>query len=158
MHPGLATRQLERWGARDYGSAGATLRGTMLASIPLLAVVVVIYNLVALTSPGMLDQTFFSLQLLSGADWSLRVSDAIVALGLILLYVEIVKSTRTSNASMLDHLLSMLVFVICLLEFVSLRSFGTATFFLILLITFVDVVAGFTVGIRTARRDIEIDR
>jgi hypothetical protein len=128
----------------------------MLASLPLLAIVVVIYNLVALTDPGMFDATFFSLHLLSGADWTLRVSDAIVTLGLILLYVEIVKSTRTSNASMLDHLLSMLVFVICLLEFVSLRTFGTATFFLILLITFVDILAGFTVGIRTARRDIDI--
>ena len=102
--------------------------GAILASIPLLAIVVVLYNLIALTSPSLLGTTFIDLQLLSGAEWVLTVNDAIVALGLILLYAEIVKSTRTTSATMLDHLLSMLIFVICLLEFISLRPFGTATF------------------------------
>jgi len=129
-----------------------------LRSLPLLAIVVVIYNLVALTSADLLDAPLISLGLLSGAVWTMSVGHSLLALGLILLYAEVVKATRTSNGSTMDHLLSMLVFVVCLLEFVSLRPFGTPIFFLIMVMTFVDVVAGFTVGIRSARRDIEIDR
>jgi hypothetical protein len=55
-----------------------------------------------------------------------------------------------------DHALSMALFIICLLEFIIIARFGNSTFFIITLICLLDVVAGFTVTISTARRDFGI--
>lgn len=86
--------------------------------------------------------------------WTLSIGDLLVAIGICVLYLEILKATRTSAAAVLDHALSIIVFVICLLEFLLIPQMGTASFFLITLMTFVDVIAGFTVTISAARRDV----
>ena len=75
---------------------------------------------------------------------------------LILLFVELLKSTYTSTASLLDHGLSMLVFVACLVEFIVYQKAATSVFFFILVSTLIDVIAGYTIGIRVARRDLSI--
>ena len=51
----------------------------------------------------------------------------------------------------------MLVFVVALIEFIVLPGFATSAFFLITMMALVDVMAGFTVSIVTARRDIGAD-
>ena len=62
---------------------------------------------------------------------------------LIFLYVEIFKSTRTSNDSpILDHMASLGLFVICMVEFMMAKVAGTSTFFIILMMTLVDVIGG----------------
>ena len=48
------------------------------------------------------------------------------------------------------------MFVIVLIEFLLLESFGTNIYATILCLTFVDVIAGFTVSISSARRDVEL--
>lgn len=131
-----------------------------LSAFPLLAIVVIIYNVVVLLSGGGVPggAPVHTLSLLSGATWSPTYADLLVVLGLLLLYVEIFKATRSGTGSILDHLFSMLLFVVCLLEFIALPSFGTSIFFFIMMMTFIDVVAGFTVGIQTARRDYGVDQ
>jgi hypothetical protein len=44
-----------------------------------------------------------------------------------------------------------------IVEFLLVKQAATGTFFLLLVISFVDVVGGFTITIRTAQRDISID-
>ncbi len=51
----------------------------------------------------------------------------------------------------------MLLFVACLVEFIILPGFGTSVFLLLTLMCFIDVVAGFTVTISTARRDFGVE-
>lgn len=130
----------------------------MLASIPLLAVIVVVYNFIVFSSPSLLSQSLLTIHLPSGADWFFTLNDLILTLSLFLLYVEIFKSTRTTAASIVDHSLSLLVFIVCLVEFITLRPLANSTFFLIMLMTLIDVIAGFTVTISSARRDIEYQR
>ena len=78
-------------------------------------------------------------------------------LGALLLgFVEILKSTRTSNASLVDHLLSTLVFVIFLVEFLLVQGAATSLFFTLMVITFVDVLAGFSVSLRASSRDVNL--
>lgn len=127
----------------------------MRLPIPLLILVVLAYNAVALTGAADLAQPMLSAGLVSGVRWSLTIGDLLVALGVLLLYLEIFKATRSSNTSIIDHLLSMVLFVVVLVQFLLLPAFGTSTFFLLLLLCFVDVIAGFTVTISSARRDIE---
>ena len=90
----------------------------------------------------------------SGVTMTFTTADALVALGLILLYLEILKATRTSADSIIDHVLSMALFVVALLEMILIPGMGTSAFALVVLLTLIDVVAGFTVTISTARRDI----
>ena len=52
----------------------------------------------------------------------------------------------------------MAVFVAMLVEFLLVAPAGTSTFFLLMTISFVDVMAGFIVTVRTAQRDLQIER
>ena len=104
------------------------------------------------------DRVLFALRLPSTADWTFRVRDLFLVIGLFLLYLEILKSTRTGRGQIVEHIVSMLVFVGCLLLFILVRQTGTTTFLLITVMSAVDVIAGFTVSIVSARRDMEIER
>jgi hypothetical protein len=55
------------------------------------------------------------------------------------------------------HMLAAVLFAAMLVEFLLVKQAATATFFLLLLLSFVDMLAGFTISIRTAQRNIEID-
>ena len=86
----------------------------------------------------------------------LNISELFAMLGIICLYFEAIKATRTTRDTMIDHMLSMGVFVFCLVEFLVLPGAGTSTFMILTLLTFVDVLLGFTVSYASARRDIAI--
>ena len=123
-----------------------------LASVPLLGFVLALANLVGFMADGY-EQVWFEFGLPSGAMLKLTSGYALVLLGLLLLYVEVFKATRTGQASILDHALSLVVFVVALVEFIVVPRFGHEAFLAILAMTLIDVVAGFTVTISGARRD-----
>jgi len=125
-----------------------------MKSIPLLAFPVAAYNVLAFLASGVLDFVLWEPTLMSGGKMAFSVRDLLVSLSIIILYVEILKATRTSAASIVDHVLSLIVFVICLVEFILLPQMGKSTFLILMLISFLDVIAGFTITISTARRDI----
>ena len=129
----------------------------MLKNIPLLGVIFIIYNLIAFITPTTLNSVIIDTSLVSGAKWMFDVNHLMLSLAIILLYIEIVKSTRTSTTSIIDHVLSMLVFIIFLLEFIFIPQVGNSTFFLIMMISLLDIIAGFTITISTAKRDISMD-
>jgi hypothetical protein len=129
----------------------------MLAALPLLVIVVGLYHAVVLAGLGSLSTVLFDVTLVSGATFAFTMSDLLIVFGLLLLYVETFKATRSSSLSIVDHLLSMLLFVVCLVEFIALPGFGTSVFLMLTLMCFIDVVAGFTVTISTARRDFGIE-
>lgn len=126
-----------------------------MASIPLLAFVVAAYTVLALAAPGWLEATLFGLSLLSGVVLSFRGGDLLLVIGLLLLCVEIYRATSSSTAAILNHVLSLVVFIIALIELIIMPQMANMTFFLIVLMTVSDVIAGFTVTISTARRDIQ---
>ena len=92
----------------------------------------------------------------SGAVWNISLGDMMLAFSLFVLFFEVLKSTRTGGNSVVDHALSMMVFVACLILFLVWPLAGTSLFFLIMLTTLVDVIAGFSVTIRSARRDYSV--
>ncbi|KGF69635.1 membrane protein [Hoeflea sp. BAL378] len=132
----------------------------MLAAIPLMIVPLIAYNLVmvGLFGAGVagLGSTVTSLSMMSGAVWTMSLGDLLIVVALVLLFVEVVKATRTGRWSVLDHMLSMFVFVAFLVEFLLVRDAATQVFFILMAIAFIDVIAGFTVAIRSAGRDVSI--
>ena len=130
-------------------------RTDWLSSIPLLAFVVIAY--VAFAAGGAdFTLTRFTVPMPSGAVWNISLGDMMLAFSLFVLFFEVLKSTRTGGNSVVDHALSMMVFVACLILFLVWPLAGTSLFFLIMLTTLVDVIAGFSVTIRSARRDYSV--
>jgi hypothetical protein len=133
----------------------------MLRSFPMILIAVIIYNLVAfgggLTGQhdmaGLLTRgTTFGM--FSGDRWNFTLGDLFVLLALAMLFIEIVKATRTSTREVVSHALSMLTFAIALVEFIVLKGFSTSAFFFILVMALFDVVAGYTISIVAAKHDI----
>jgi len=87
--------------------------------------------------------------------WVVSFGDLLILLSLILLFVELLKSTSTGSAAIFNHALSMLVFIICLVEFLLHPAFATSVFFIIMVMALLDVLAGVVVTIIAARRDVE---
>ena len=137
----------------------------MLIALPLLLVPVVLYNIVILFSASgaggmaeadaILRDPLFSVPMTSGANWNVGVGDMILFLSLILLFFELLKSTSSQKVAIVNHALSMILFVICLVEFLLVRGFATSTFFLIVTMVMLDVLAGFIVTIISARKDLD---
>ncbi len=132
--------------------------GSIYRQTPLIGLLAVIYLIVAAVFDTVLGRTLFDLTLPSGSIWRFLVSDLFLLIGLVLLYLEILKSTRSGRAQIVEHVASMVVFVGCLLLFLLVRQTGTTTFLLVTAMAAIDVVAGFTVSIIAARRDMEIER
>ena len=131
----------------------------VLRAFPLLLIAFLLYNaLVFLGGENALAAEVLRMGLISGATWVLHASDLLLILGLILLYVEIFKATGTTASSVVNHTLSMLVFVAFVVEFITVGRAGTSTFFLLALMALMDVIAGFTVTIVSARRDLALDK
>jgi hypothetical protein len=134
-----------------------------LVGFPLLVIPFAVYNIIEFLMPGatpgeLWASTAFTVALASGASWSLTVGDVMVAISLLLLYVEMLKSTRLSSRAIMDHVLSTLLFIVMLVEFLLVKQAATATFFLLMVVSLIDVIGGFSVTIRSSQRDIEIDR
>ncbi|MEE9272567.1 MAG: hypothetical protein V3U57_04790 [Robiginitomaculum sp.] len=133
--------------------------------IPLLVIPVLIYNIIAWggatfsTAAAVranLDEVFASVPMVSGAQWVITPGHALVTLGLVVLFFELLKSTDIGRAAIMNHAFSMVLFIICLVEFLMLDAFATSVFFLIMLMTLMDVMAGFMVTIASARRDFAV--
>ena len=134
----------------------------MLGSIPLLIIPFILYNL-GLT--GMIGEAggdpwktkMFSVAMMSGGVFTMTLGDVLIVIALILLFVEVVKSTRTSNWSVIDHLLSTFVFVAFVVEFLLVKGAAHSVFFTLMVIALVDLLSGFTVSIRAAGRDVNVN-
>lgn len=129
----------------------------MLSAVPLLIVPFILYNLGLLLPAAEGDiwaNQLFSLSMMSGGVWTMTLGDALIVVTLVFLFIEIVKSTRTSNVSIVDHLLSTFIFVAYLVEFLLVRGAAHHIFFTLMVITLVDVLAGFSVSLRSAGRDV----
>jgi len=134
----------------------------MLRAFPMILLAVIAYNLLVFGGmaaghdvTALLAQSA-NIKLVSGDLWKITAGDGLVALGLLLLFIETVKATRTEHREILNHGLSLLTFIGALVEFIVLKGFGTSPFFFITAMCLFDVVAGYTISIITARRDMSV--
>ena len=137
----------------------------MLIALPMLVIPVAIYAIVVLTGvagaggAAAADQALrdpvLTIPMVSGSGWNIGSGDLILFLSLILLFFELLKSTSSQKVAIVNHALSMILFVACLVAFLLIKGFATSTFFLILTMVMLDVLAGFIVTIISARKDLE---
>lgn len=130
-----------------------------LRAIPLLVFPAILYAAVAMTmEPGAirasLDQIFLSLNLPSGATFTVTRGHALTMLAAGLLFIEVVKSTSTSTASLVENGLAFVVFIVAFIFFLLNPAFGTIEFALIMAMMLIDFMAGFVVMTISSRRDV----
>ncbi|MGB9323289.1 MAG: hypothetical protein WCB77_22170, partial [Pseudolabrys sp.] len=124
-----------------------------MLGFPLLLIPFAIYNIIAFLMPGVSWTGVVSTVLMmSGADWTMTAGDVLVALAILLLCGEVMKSSRISRRTIIDHALSLILFLGMLIEFLLVKQAATATFFLLLVVGFIDVLGGFAVTLRSAQR------
>ena len=134
--------------------------------LPLLSIPVVLYNIIAWSGTAVSDpyyvlsrmnEVLLAVPMASGATWIVTPGHALIAVTLVMLFFELLKSTGTGRAAIMNHAFSMVLFVVCLIEFLLFGAFATSVFFLITLMTLLDTMAGFMVTIAAARRDFGVD-
>jgi hypothetical protein len=130
--------------------------------IPLLVVPFLLYNAFAFLifdnyETGFAAATVFTVPMVSGADFSLTVSAAIILMALVLLGFEVVKATRVGATNVADHVLATILFVVYLLEFLLVRQAATSTFLILTAIALVDLLCGFAVSLKSAHRDVTFE-
>src|ERR1700730_11138379 len=122
-----------------------------MIGFPLLLIPLAIYNIIAFL---MRDVSFaaplFTVPLTSGTAWPVTLSDALLALGVLMLLCEVIKGARPGAKYLTDHLLSLVVFGGAAAEFVLLPQFGTSTYFLLTLLALTDFLSG--IALRTRRQ------
>jgi hypothetical protein len=120
-----------------------------MVGFPLLLIPLAIYNIIALL---MRDVSFaeplLTLTLMSGTQWAVTLSDVLLALGVLLLLLEVMKGSRPGGKYVTDHLLSLVVFGGATAEFLLLPRFGTSTYFLLTLLGLVDFLSGIALRAR----------
>ena len=125
---------------------------------PLLVVPFVLYNIGAFLffggMPGGWAQGIFLIPMVSGTPWAITAGDLVLVVGVLMLFFEVVKSTNSGRSSILEHMLSMVLFVAFLIEFLLVGAAASSVFFLLMVMALIDVVAGFTVSITSAGRDV----
>lgn len=131
-----------------------------LRALPSIVIALIAYNVFIVFSGSadptdLLRTTVLTLPLMTGP---LRLSwgDLIILLTMVLLFIELMKSTYSTATALLDHGLSMVVFIICLVELLTVRQAATSVFFFITFATAIDVIAGYTIGVSVARRNLNI--
>ena len=129
-----------------------------MLGFPLLLVPFAIYNIIAFLMPGVSwTGVVTTVHMVSGADWTMSAGDMLVALGDRAACGEVMKSTRIGIRTVVDHALSLILFLGMLVEFILVKQAATATFFLLLVISFIDVLGGFAVTLRSAQRDLTVE-
>lgn len=184
LFPLAAAARLEDRKQREAGQKSRSRRKrgnpmrALMSAFPLFLIPVAIYCAVALTTAGdpavimqggevlsekasplmaILGETAFKVPMIAGdIEWVMTKGDALLLISIAVLFMEILKSTSTGTATIMNHAMSMIVFIVCLMLFLLHPNFATSTFFIITVMALLDVLAGVVVTIVSARRDFGV--
>ena len=126
-----------------------------MVGFPLLLIPLAIYNIIVFLMPDVsFTDPLVKLTLMSGAEWTVTLSDVLLTLTILLLLAEVIKGARPGAKYLTDHLLSLIVFGAAAAEFVLWPKFGTSTYFLMTALSLVDFLSG--LALRTRRRAVAV--
>jgi hypothetical protein len=126
-----------------------------MVGFPLLLIPLAIYNIIVFLMPDLsFTDPLVKLTLMSGAEWTVTLSDVLLTLAILLLLAEVIKGARPGAKYLTDHLLSLIVFGAAAAEFVLWPKFATSTFFLLTALSLVDFLSG--LALRTRRRAVAV--
>src|SRR5882724_3431398 len=101
-----------------------------MIGFPLLLIPLAIVNIIVVLMPSVsFTDVIIAVPLMSKVTWQVTLGDALLALGMLLLLFEVIKSSRPGGKYVTDHLLALIVFVSAATEFLLLPRFATSVVF-----------------------------
>ena len=105
-----------------------------LRIFPVLLIVIILYNVLAVANgfagneamQSFLAREHATFHMFSGDAWGFSLGDLILSIGFVCLFVEVLKATRTTRRELIRHGLSVLAFVIALVEFIVVKGYRRA--------------------------------
>lgn len=129
-----------------------------MRNIPFTLVPLILFNIAAFTFIDSWNQRVLGVTMFSGVPWELTFSDVMIVIGLFALFAEIISATTLANRAIGNHLVSILVLIIYVIEFVVVERAAQSVFFILTIIALIDVLAGVVITIRLASRDVSFER
>lgn len=131
---------------------------SIISYVPLFLVMLIVYYIMTLSGVDFnAADKLFEISLPSGAKWALTSSNLFILFCVIVLFIEIIKSTRTGAGAIAENSLSILVFIVCLMLFMLYQPAGTSVFLIMTLMSLLDSIAGFTITVIASRRDLNLN-
>jgi hypothetical protein len=104
-----------------------------MVGFPLLLIPLAIYNIIVFLMPGLsFAEPLVTLPLMSGAPWPVTLSDVLLALGIVMLLLEVMKGARPGATA----------------EFLLWPRFASSTYFLLTLLALVDFLSGVSLRVK----------
>ena len=123
-----------------------------LVAFPLLLIPFALYNMVVFLLNMPFTETAFAIPLVSDRRLPVSVGDLVVAIGMLLLYVEVMKAARPGGKGIMDHVLSFVLLLAIAGELVLVPRASTVTLLLLAVLGFVDLLIGISLSLRARRR------
>jgi hypothetical protein len=130
----------------------------MLNVIPLTILPWIAFNVVGFVFPDIWTKKLFQVTLMSGHDWLFTFGDLMIIAGLGCLFFEVLRSTSSNARIITNHILSTVVLILFLIEFIVVAIAAQSVFFILMSMALFDVMAGFTITIKAAQRDVNYTR
>jgi hypothetical protein len=119
-----------------------------LIGFPLLVIPFAAYNILTFSFPNIaLNSEMVRIHLPSATDLMLTGGDLLVVGSILIMVIETLKATRLGERTAIDHVLSVILFGVLVAEFMTIKQAGTTTFFFLVIISFVDVIGGLSIGV-----------
>jgi len=123
-----------------------------LVAFPLLLIPFALYNMVVFLLNMPFTETVFAIPLVSDRRLPVSVGDLVVAIGMLLLYVEVMKAARPGGKGIMDHVLSFVLLLAIAGELVLVPRASTVTLLLLAVLGVVDLLTGISLSLRARRR------
>jgi hypothetical protein len=130
----------------------------MIYALPLTILPLIVYNVVGYSLSGAdpWSNVLLNITMLSGQVWSLKLGDLLITFAIVILFFEVMKAARSSTNTISNHVLSTIVLIVYVVEFIVAGVAADSVFFILTVIALFDVIAGFSITIKTATRDIAL--
>jgi hypothetical protein len=124
-----------------------------LIAFPLLLLPFAFFNMVIFLLNIPFGDTVFAIPLVSELtmppvferSMPVTLGDLLVAIGMLLLYVEVVKAARPGGRTIMDHVLALILFLAMAAELVLVPRAATSVLLLLTVLGFVDLIAGLSI-------------
>jgi len=128
-----------------------------LIAFPLLLIPFALYNMIAFLLNMPFTDTVFAVPLMGERRLPVTTGDLLVIVGMLLIYIEVLKAARFASKRVMDHVLAFILLAAMAAELVLVPQAATPTLLLLTVLAFVDLVIGLSVAGQARPQEIVIE-
>lgn len=126
-----------------------------LILLPLLGLMLGLYYLLTVMVGAGWTEAVVAMPTIAGVGWPITYGDVFTWFSMLILFVEIVKATNTNAKAIINHGLSIIVFVCSFGLMITTPEFVTSAFANLVILSAIDAIGGVVITVISARRDFD---